>query len=169
MSSYGEDGDDEQFDDIDTSALVTKPAQSVADDTEVGDGQTPPPVVKVRVGNDRIWKRFSELNTGTLQGRPTNFSDPVKVEHAAQRIRDAEADKADQENLHRERFFGWAIGAVTFTLLGNFGVIGFYFWSQWSDISEPVMLAWISATVVEVLGIAYIIATHLFKDGSRSK
>ncbi len=64
--------------------------------TQVGDGQTSPPVVKVRVGTDRIWKRFSELSTGTLQGRPTNFSDPAKVEDAVQRIRDAEADKADQ-------------------------------------------------------------------------
>jgi hypothetical protein len=43
-----------------------------------------------------------------------------------------------------------------------------YMVSAWGHIAEAVMVAWISATVVEVLGIVYIIAKYLFEDRERT-
>lgn len=70
---------------------------------------------------------------------------------------------------HRDQLLTWTMWAVPFALMLNFGVFILYMGSNWGDISESVMIAWISATVVEVLGMAFIIASDLFKDGSRER
>lgn len=72
-------------------------------------------------------------------------------------------------NDHRDQLLTWTMWVVLFTLMLNFGVFILYMGSNWGDSSESVMIAWISATVVEVLGIAFIIASDLFKDGSRNR
>jgi hypothetical protein len=76
----------------------------------------------------------------------------------------AQADKAHQQNQLRQRFFTWARWIVSGALAGNFGIFITYMVSQWNHIADKVMMAWISATVVEVLGLAYIIAKYLFGD-----
>jgi hypothetical protein len=74
----------------------------------------------------------------------------------------AQAHKAHQQNQLREKFFAWARWIVSGTLISNFAIFGVYMGSQWHHISDTVMTGWISATVIEVLGLAYIIARYLF-------
>lgn len=85
------------------------------------------------------------------------------------KMNDAELKKARQQNKLRKRFFKWAGLTVVLSLLGNFILFAAFMKANGGKISDPVMIAWISATVVEVLGIAYIIANYLFDGKSRNE
>ncbi|WP_151199574.1 hypothetical protein [Cryobacterium sp. LW097] len=58
----------------------------------------------------------------------------------------------------------FAIGAVAVQL----AVANFFFWHYLQRLnfaaSDPVMVAWLSATVIEVIGIVAIIARNLFPN-----
>lgn len=85
----------------------------------------------------------------------------------AVRLKHAEATKAEQSNTLREKFFFAATGGTGALLTVNIVIFAAYMKSEWGHISEAVMLAWISSTVVEVLGIVYIIARYLFVEPDR--
>ncbi len=84
----------------------------------------------------------------------------------ARSLADAEADRAHQQNHLRERFFAWTRWVVAGALSANFGIFSAYMVSQWHHVSDQVMIAWIGATVIEVLGVALIIAKYLFGDSN---
>lgn len=85
----------------------------------------------------------------------------------ATRMKHAAADKAEQSNNLREKFFVAAMSGTGVLLTVNVILFCAYMKSEWGHISEAVMLAWISASVVEVLGIIYIIARYLFVDSEQ--
>ncbi|OII27569.1 hypothetical protein [Frigoribacterium sp. MCBA15_019] len=63
----------------------------------------------------------------------------------------------------------WSVGAMIGQLVVADGVFVLYAWlgRDW-DIEPAVILGWLSATVVEVIGIVVIVARYLFpKDGHR--
>lgn len=94
---------------------------------------------------------------------------PVGRGHTpANRLKHAQAAKAEQSNTLREKFFRWAMIGTGILLGVNVVLFFLYMLSEWGHISEAVMVAWISATVVEVLGIVYIIAKYLFEDGEQN-
>lgn len=66
----------------------------------------------------------------------------------------------------RVKFFRWSATLTSCMIGGNFLLFGYYLWSEstssTANIPESVMLAWIGATVVEIIGVVTIIATHLF-------
>ncbi|MBT2266338.1 hypothetical protein [Rhodococcus erythropolis] len=101
----------------------------------------------------------------TSEESPNNEVTPATAEQMSQ----AAADRARHDNNHRNNLVKWTMWVVSVSLIANFGVFGVYMGSQWHEISDSVMIAWISATVIEVLGIAYIITSDLFKDGSRNR
>lgn len=86
----------------------------------------------------------------------------------ANRLKHAQATKAEQSNALREKFFRWAMIGTGILLGVNVLLFFLYMVSMWGQISEAVMVAWISATVVEVLGIVYIIAKYLFEDSGQN-
>lgn len=63
----------------------------------------------------------------------------------------------------------FAIAAVSFQLAAAFVVLVYYLCVTSPEPSEMVIVAWLSATVVEVIGIVYIIARNLFPDRARRK
>ncbi|WP_072713759.1 hypothetical protein, partial [Rhodococcus rhodnii] len=97
--------------------------------------------------------------------KPTNQVQPERAENEAWA---AAAERAKDNNSHRRKLVTWTMWAVSVSLLINAVIFCVYMGSQWGQISDAVMIAWITATVVEVLGIAYIITSDLFKDGTRS-
>ncbi|WP_032395350.1 hypothetical protein [Rhodococcoides fascians] len=107
---------------------------------------------------------FDDVGVDVLSqsAAPTNEIPPAQAEEIAA----AAAVRAHQDNTHRSQLLTWTMWLVPWVLMINFGVFVLYMGSQWGNISASVMIAWISATVVEVLGIAYIIASDLFRDGS---
>ncbi|QCQ91727.1 hypothetical protein [Rhodococcus sp. SGAir0479] len=104
----------------------------------------------------------AEIDALKAQELPNNEVPPGAAEHLLQ----AQVDRARQDNDHRDQLLTWTMWIVPFALMLNFGIFVLYMGSEWGHISDGVMIAWISATVVEVLGIAYIIASDLFKDGT---
>ena len=95
--------------------------------------------------------------------------EPVKRgQTPANRLKHAQAAKAEQSNTLREKFFRAAMIGTAVLLGVNVVLFFLYMLSEWGHIAEAVMVAWISATVVEVLGIVYIIAKYLFEDGDKN-
>lgn len=82
----------------------------------------------------------------------------------ASRIKHAAAAKAEQSNDLREKFFFLAMGGTGALLAVNIVLFALYMTSQWNHIADAVMVTWITSTVVEVLGIIYIIAKYLFDE-----
>lgn len=74
----------------------------------------------------------------------------------------AENERRVQANQLRKRFFWAVVCAMCFVLVASVGIMGFYIWSEWGEIDTAVMIAWLSATVVQTIGLAYIIANYLF-------
>lgn len=108
---------------------------------------------------------FDNAKLSDLQSQHPTFMGTAEEgrSHLAKMNR-AEQKKARQQNRLRKRFFKWAGLTVVGSLFGNFVLFTiFMVWNK-GDIADSVMIAWISATVVEVLGIAYIIANYLFDN-----
>lgn len=113
------------------------------------------------------YKKYSDVPSSVLSTEKPVHSEPV--DDAEKIKKDAEARKAqasatqhEQDNDHRKNFFWFAVTLAGICIVGNFAVFGVYMGSQWESISDGVMIAWISATIVEVLGIVTIIAQYLF-------
>lgn len=81
------------------------------------------------------------------------------------RSKRAQAERAEQDNDHRKTFVKWVIRAVTGTLAVSVALMVLYVISEWGHIAPQVMVAWFSATVVQTLGLAYVIARYLFPAG----
>lgn len=92
----------------------------------------------------------------------------VVSDQTANRILEAEAKRQDQANELRPRFFWSVVAAMSFTLVASVGIMAAYLWSQWGEVEPGVMIAWMSAAVVETIGLAYIVANYLF-PGSAPK
>lgn len=77
----------------------------------------------------------------------------------------AKIDKLKNDNEMRKAFFAWA-SKLTIAIIGLNGVLfAAYLYVQWDGghpIPESVMFAWVTSTIVEVLGIVAIIARYLF-------
>lgn len=76
----------------------------------------------------------------------------------------ARVTRATQDNTHRQWFVKWVIGIVTGSLLAGVGIMGCYVTSEWREVSPSVLVAWFSASVVQTIGLAYVIARYLFPE-----
>jgi hypothetical protein len=63
----------------------------------------------------------------------------------------------------------FAIIAVSVQILVANLIFGWYMWANgWRNLPSEIMIAWMSATVVEVIGIVVIIARNLFPSSQRA-
>jgi hypothetical protein len=62
----------------------------------------------------------------------------------------------------RERLAKWSIKAATTMLLLGTGVFVIYMISEWRHVPQAAILGWLSSSVVEILGIVYLVASYLF-------
>lgn len=109
---------------------------------------------------------FASATVSDLSSADDRTSDAAKepFDYATEKQR-AKIDKARAENKMRKRFFKWASRVAGWIVGLNFGVFAAYLAIQAfapGKIPDPVMYYWITATVVEILGIMAIIARHLF-------
>lgn len=77
-------------------------------------------------------------------------------------LRQTDVAAAKQAHKMRKRFFRFVVRSVVSTLVATGAIMGAYVVSQWGDLDAAVMVAFFSAVVVQVLGLAYIIARYLF-------
>lgn len=74
----------------------------------------------------------------------------------------ADIDQAYQANDLRAKFYKYVVRVVTGTLAVSIVLLALYMVSEWGEIPGPVMIAWFSSTVVQVLGLGFIVARYLF-------
>ncbi len=75
----------------------------------------------------------------------------------------ANVDAAYQANDMRKGFYKYVLFMVTVTLVAGDALMGLYVKAQWTrGIDSGVMIAWFSANVVQMVGLAYIVARYLF-------
>ena len=84
-------------------------------------------------------------------------------------MQSAEIDRLHQQNEMRPKFFKLAAWLSWTIIIGNFVLVGWYAWHAKAGIEPYVIVAWISSTVVEILGIMYIIAQYLFPGAKKKK
>ncbi len=67
----------------------------------------------------------------------------------------------------RRRFFLWAIIAISGVLTFSAFAFVWYLVAKGSEIDSAVMIAWLSTSLLETLGLGYIIANYLFEGNLR--
>lgn len=118
----------------------------------------------------------SEAELAQFEGATTDtagiIETPPKLEAADRKIRKnlgkAEVAQAKLANKQRDHFFKFVVAAVAFSLASSVGLMALYFWSEWHEIDSAVLIAWFSANVVQVIGLAYVIANYLFPSSAKS-
>lgn len=86
-----------------------------------------------------------------------------EVSDNAERIRVA----SDRQDVGLRKLLAlWSVIAASSMLGINSIAFGFYLWSQWGEVPEAAIIAWLSASLVEVLGIVYVVAAYLFPKPS---
>jgi hypothetical protein len=115
--------------------------------------EAPPPDETAR--SDAILKSIA----GAVKAKP---DDDPKL-----RRRNARADEADQTVRLQKLLSRFAIAAMGGQLfLADGAFIAYGFWNDWR-IPPETILGWLSATVIEVIGIVLVITRHLFPGRKR--
>lgn len=73
--------------------------------------------------------------------------------------------KANQTHDFRDRFFTTISGSLIGILLSSVLVMLLYVISQWGEVSGAAVVSFNAAVVVNVLGLALILANYLFPKG----
>jgi hypothetical protein len=99
-----------------------------------------------------------------LDSDPLNLGPVEKIfDHVVESYAVANS-KNKLDNSMRSSFFSFIRWLSAACIGGNFGVFVAYLVSQWNHVSDTVIVAWISATVVEVVAIVAIVARYLFQS-----
>lgn len=86
----------------------------------------------------------------------------------ADKLGHAELDNVQQKHDFRPLFIYWSLALMSAAVLLNFATMGLYLRSQWNNLADGVMIAWFAATIVEVLGLGYIVANYLVDGKGKS-
>ncbi|WP_309080319.1 hypothetical protein [Zhihengliuella sp.] len=111
---------------------------------------------------DPLEKEFADEVADDLDGAEASSSSDVDKE-----LKAAKANEAHDKNDLRQKFFRWTMWLITGALTVNAVGMFLYLISQWGRLSDTVMVGWFATTLVEVLGLGYVIANYLF-DGRRA-
>lgn len=118
-------------------------------------------------------KPMSELGKGDGQGKRTKKRTKVAVLDEDDEVTAATLKLRDRKQTMRLRFIlAWfTMGAVAVQLLTANVLFALYLaWPHWRENTPPVVIvAWLSATVVEVIGIVLVIARNLFPGSEKTR
>lgn len=135
------------------------PANDYAD-TEVQNGQEDVPR---RVDTDEVLQRRADADEYRKRWRDSQ----LKSREVQIAIDEEVLVKMKQQHRLRRSFFWWAVSAISAVLVGSGWFMYQYFQLKGGAVEAEVMLGWLTTSVVETLGLGYIIANYLF-DGSFS-
>lgn len=88
----------------------------------------------------------------------------IKSTQALQVVR-----QTDQQHKLRSRFFWFALGLAASVVIVGSAVIMIYVCSAKENANPIVLTGWFTTSIVEVLGIIYIIAQYLFAGDPRKR
>lgn len=95
----------------------------------------------------------------------------LKLEEREQDVAERRADVEDRKQAHdlRARFFWFSVFLLGLAILSSAAALGAYMWSQWRQIVPAVMVGFFGSIVVEVIGLAAIVARYLFTNHRRQQ
>ncbi|GEM_PF-5951085 len=96
---------------------------------------------------------------------------PLSDADYASHVRSAKIWNRRQNIRLRKVIAYWSIGVVVAQLVASNVFFGYYLWQSGAGMATPVMVAWLSSSVVEVISILGIVAISLFprKNGNGDK
>lgn len=90
----------------------------------------------------------------------------ARSEELQNEILEAERDRVRQQKGHRTGFFFWAIFAISIILIFNCSIFAWHMVETAGKPNDAVIISWMSTSIVEVIGLGYIIARSLFLSPS---
>ena len=107
------------------------------------------------------------------EGDPDNASvqeesTDAALEATGLRLQTLKLAQREQDMRLRRKLSDYAIWIVIVQLAVANLFFGFYLWHNPIDPQPPIMIAWLSSTVVEVVGILWVIARNLFPYRDKS-
>jgi hypothetical protein len=90
----------------------------------------------------------------------------AKREDLDNQILEAERDRVRQQKGHRSKFFTWAVISISCVFAFNGSIFVWHMIATGGSPADAVIISWMSTSIVEVLGLGYIIARSLFLSAS---
>ena len=131
-------------------------AQKLEDASKGGSISSDEPPAMVNGASEAGGKPGSNFKTSPEE----SISDALETVRLRQQM--MKLDQRAQDMKLRKHLAGWAIGFVAAQLLAASLFFGWYLWHNAQKPEVEIMVAWLSATVVEVIGILWVIARSLF-------
>lgn len=105
------------------------------------------------------WSTEFQFETAMAQSRSAS----MRADLDAQKL-----SKRQQALNQRTVFFYWAVTSITLVLVANTLFFGLHLNATRWKPEAAVMLGWLTTSLIEVIGLGYIIARSLFKNGNGS-
>lgn len=118
---------------------------------------------------DALLETNGDIHQRRLESRLERLALELRRTKFQKTQQSAEIERLHQQNEMRPKFFKLAAGLTWFIIASNTLIMGYYAWHAKENISSSVLSYWIASTVVEILGIIYIIAQYLFPGAKRKR
>ncbi|CAH0231903.1 hypothetical protein SRABI26_02671 [Arthrobacter sp. Bi26] len=103
-----------------------------------------------------------------VTGQP-DTDGPSSVEEYDRQLYVAELERLNQQSNLRSKFFWVASSLASFVILASTAGVGLYVILAGADTDPVVLITWMTAVVVELLGILKIIAVYLYPNDAAKK
>lgn len=108
--------------------------------------------------------KWDNVTSDALEAPEDSPSD-AEIDHKAESAR----KKAAQEHEQRDALFKVIARSLVGALFASVAVTFTYSISQWGGIDPLVIIGFNASVVVQVIGLSYIVARHLFPDGREDR
>jgi hypothetical protein len=104
-----------------------------------------------------------------ITGLGPDSSGPSSVQDYDNQLLLAELGRLNQQSKLRSKFFWVASSLASFVILASTAGVGLYIVLAGADTDPLVLITWMTAVVVELLGILKIIAVYLYPNDAAKK
>ncbi|QDG90683.1 hypothetical protein [Pseudarthrobacter sp. NIBRBAC000502770] len=110
-----------------------------------------------------------EVDSVDLVTGPPSSGGPSSIEDYDRQLLMAELERLNQQSKLRSTFFWVASGLASFVILASTAGVGLYVILSGAGTDPAVLITWMTAVVVELLGILKIIAVYLYPNGGKKE
>ncbi|MGP4031098.1 hypothetical protein [Pseudarthrobacter sp. 1C304] len=104
-----------------------------------------------------------------VTGQRADSIGPSSMEDYDNQLLLAELARLNQQSKLRSKFFWVASSLASFVILASTAGVGLYVILAGADTEPAVLITWMTAVVVELLGILKIIAVYLYPNDAAKK
>jgi hypothetical protein len=104
-----------------------------------------------------------------ITGQSPGTSGPSPVEDYDRQLFVAELARLNQQSKLRSKFFWVASALASFVIVASTAGIGLYVVLAGANTDPAVLITWMTAVVIELLGILKIIAVYLYPNDAKKE